>query len=120
MDRHPTANSQILDAVIRPRSARTLQPFDRLAVKPLDLAEAQPQRSILQRAVPVAMVHVDAKHLDAMLLRIADDLGRPLDAHVEGVVGTAHHLLRTCERDELPQHLDVVHDRVEEEAPQRR
>ncbi len=53
--------------------------------KAVDLAEAQPQgqriRRTFQRIVPMAMVDVDGTDLDLMLLGIAHDLGRSIEAH---------------------------------------
>jgi hypothetical protein len=44
MDGHAAAGAQVLDAVVKPRSASALQPLDSIAMQAFDLAEAQPER----------------------------------------------------------------------------
>ena len=48
---------------------------------PRTIAQAQPQRAAFQRAIPVAGVHVDRAHLDAVLAGVAHQLGRRIKTH---------------------------------------
>ena len=85
MDRHPATGPQVFHAVVRPCAADVFQPLYGVAVQSFNLAKAESQRTIFQRAVPVAVVHVDGQHLDAMLPRIADDLRRRIETHRLGI-----------------------------------
>ena len=53
----------------------------------VDLTEAKAQRRLtvgaarLERAVPIGMIDVHGAHLDAVLARIAHELGRRVETH---------------------------------------
>ena len=75
--------------------------LDLLLGQALDLAEAEADRghqrpaalARLQRAVPVAVVDVDLADLDAVVDRVAHELGRGVEAHGLGVEdGGAEHV----------------------------
>ncbi len=58
--------------------------------KPADLPEPKPHRQVtplsaLERAIPMAVVDRHRAHLDAMLARVGDDLGRRIEAHRLGI-----------------------------------
>ncbi len=81
----PRATRHVADAAIG--IAAPLDQLERpFLAEAVDLAQAEPQRQPalavgLQEIVPGAEVHVDMAHFDAMLARVAHDLGRRIEAH---------------------------------------
>src|SRR5690348_7334086 len=72
------AGPQLLDGAIWPAFDQSVRRF---ALQSVDLAQSEAHRPVLQRAIPVAVIHIDFAHLDAMFARVADDLRGGVEAH---------------------------------------
>ena len=52
-----------------------------LVAEPVHVAQADPQRAVLDRAIPLALHDVDGAHVHAMAARVFDDRARRVEPH---------------------------------------
>src|SRR4051794_37006105 len=78
MDRNAAAAVQFLDTPVRTPGQQTV---GRLALKTVDLAQAETHGAVLERAIPIAAIHIHLEHIHSMLACVADDLRGCVEAH---------------------------------------
>ena len=78
MDWRAAAASKVFDALMRPGGDNFVRS---LAMKSFHLAQTEAKRAIFQRAVPVAVIHIDFADFDAMLPGVANDLRWCVETH---------------------------------------